>query len=70
VSDLGWDGKPVVMCPKTNASIQGGAACRYLAGHEEAGMPHTLDNGLWWHDEESQAAAERIRGSSLTDRSK
>jgi hypothetical protein len=53
------------MCPKTNASIQDGAPCRYLAGHESVGMPHTLDNGLWWHDEESQRNDPALKSKPL-----
>lgn len=37
-------------CPVTHPHIDGGAACRYLAGHESAGIPHTTENGTWWHE--------------------
>lgn len=48
------------MCPVTHLSIEGGAACRYKAGHEEAGLPHTTVNGTWWHDEKSQARYDEL----------
>jgi hypothetical protein len=52
-------------CPKSDPSIGNGGACRWLAGHEKAGLPHTLESGLWWHDEESLAFKEMSRTDQM-----
>ncbi|WP_166789313.1 MULTISPECIES: hypothetical protein [unclassified Cryobacterium] len=37
-------------CEASHPAIDGGAQCRYLEGHEEANLPHTTPNGIWWKD--------------------
>lgn len=43
--------KDAGMCGAANQSIDNGAPCKYLAGHLDAGIPHTTANGFWWADE-------------------
>lgn len=47
-------------CRVTSPGPEQGSACRYLAGHEKAGIPHETRRGTWWHDSESLAALESI----------
>ena len=37
-------------CGATHDGIDNGAPCKYLAGHLDAGIPHTTANGFWWAD--------------------
>jgi hypothetical protein len=47
-----------VQCSATHPNIDGGAPCRYLAGHTEAGLPHTTANGFFWHDDAALGGGE------------
>lgn len=49
------------MCGATHAAIDNGAPCKYLAGHLDAGIPHTTTNGFWWAGPDAEEGAPRRR---------
>lgn len=50
-------------CTATHPLLDRGAPCRWLAGHEADGIPHTTANGISWYDDpESSNAEEANRG--------